>query len=195
MAETRRFVISIVANGSGKSDEEEKEKESSAVDTMAKLTLRPLDYAKQQLNKKAKKMYKSKNPITSDAGFMMGMGIQAVSAATENALNIADASMNRYTTLQEDYMAQQVYSNAKNTLQRAKAGLGSIFQGAQAGSVFGAAGAVVGGLIGAASYGVSEYVRYQQKMSGYYQQLNATNYQTNFSASRLGLTGGSGTEN
>lgn len=103
---------------------------------------------------------------------------------------------NRYFSLKEDYLSENVYNNIKSGVTKGLGMASSLISGAAAGaktgSVFGPVGTAVGAVLGAAvggfGYGANQYVQYQQKMSGYYQQLNATNAQTQFQAKRLGLS-------
>lgn len=103
---------------------------------------------------------------------------------------------NRYFSLKEDYLSENVYNNIKSGVTKGLGMANSLISGAAAGaktgSVFGPVGTAVGAVLGAAvggfGYGANQYVQYQQKMSGYYQQLNATNAQTQFQAKRLGLS-------
>lgn len=103
---------------------------------------------------------------------------------------------NRYFSLKEDYLSENVYNNIKSGVTKGLGMANSLISGATAGaktgSVFGpvgtAVGAVLGASVGGFGYGLNQYVQYQQKMSGYYQQLNATNAQTQFQAKRLGLS-------
>ena len=103
---------------------------------------------------------------------------------------------NRYFSLKEDYLSENVYNNIKSGVTKGLGMAGSLISGAavgaKTGSVFGpvgtAVGAVLGASVGGFGYGLNQYVQYQQKMSGYYQQLNATNAQTQFQAKRLGLS-------
>lgn len=103
---------------------------------------------------------------------------------------------NRYFSLKEDYLSENVYNNIKSGVTKGLGMANSLISGAavgaKTGSVFGpvgtAVGAVLGASVGGFGYGLNQYVQYQQKMSGYYQQLNATNAQTQFQAKRLGLS-------
>lgn len=124
-------------------------------------------------------------------------GQQALETTLNVVSNYADAAINRYTTLQEDYLTGQAYSNVKDTINRTKQLGGSIIGGMTSGfATAGVAGAAIGAVKGVVSFGANQYLEYQQKMSSYYQQLNATNFQTSFSSARLGLVNnGRGTEN
>lgn len=111
-------------------------------------------------------------------------------------LGAASYGLNRYFSLKEDYLSENVYNEIKSKVSKTvgfgKSVLSGISAGATTGSAFGpvgtAVGAVAGALIGGTGYGMQQYIQYQQKMSGYYQQLNATNAQTQFQAKRLGLS-------
>lgn len=111
-------------------------------------------------------------------------------------ISAASYGLNRYFSLKEDYLSENVYNEIKSKVSKTvglgKSILSGISAGATTGSSFGpigaAVGAVAGAVIGGAGYGTQQYIQYQQKMSGYYQQLNATNAQTQFQAKRLGLS-------
>lgn len=164
----------------------------------------PLGYALNRAKKKIGRDYRETSVFQSSFGGIINKNItmryagQQVLETTINTVeNVADSAINRYTTLQEDYLTAQTYSNVKSTISRAKQLGGSIVSGAVSGmATAGPAGAVIGAVSSAISFGANQYLEYQKRMSSYYQQLNATNFQTNYSASRLGLVNnGRGTEN
>lgn len=110
----------------------------------------------------------------------------------DNAINIAEFQMNRYFTLSEDYISQNTYNNVKRSINKAN----QIWGTAKSIAFMAASGNVVGAGIAAASSIINEGMEYYQKISSHYQALNATNYQTGFSATRAGLVNDSrGTEN
>ena len=113
-----------------------------------------------------------------------------------SVLSLAEGTVNRFFTLNEDYMAQDLYNNVKNSINKAKSLKGTAISiGKVAKTIGGVAGATAGVALGAATI-VTEMVNYRQRMGSYYQALNATNYQTGFSATRAGLVNDSrGTEN
>ena len=119
--------------------------------------------------------------------------IKKASAVLNSSVSYAT---NRYFSLKEDYLSENVYNNIKSGVTKGLGMASSLISGAAAGaktgSIFGpvgtAVGAVLGASVGGFGYGLNQYVQYQQKMSGYYQQLNATNAQTQFQAKRLGLS-------
>ena len=110
----------------------------------------------------------------------------------DNTLNITSAinmGIERHLSLTENYIAQNDMNNLKTTWGKMSSLGKSVVTGALTG---GWAGAITA----AASWGTREYANYQQRIGGYYQALNATNYQTEFDRSRMGLTNeGKGTEN
>lgn len=99
------------------------------------------------------------------------------------------AVTNRYFSLSENYVAETDYNNFSAMINKGKSLVSTVAAGYLTGGVAGAA-------ISAVAWGTNEFISYQNRMSGYYQALNATNYQTQFDRSRLGLTNeGKGTEN
>ena len=117
---------------------------------------------------------------------------ESIKTVANLAVNVAEVSVNRYFTLTEDYLAQNIYNNVKNSIAKGK----SLFKVVGSVGVQVATGNYIGAAATAISYGVNELMEYRQRMGGYYQALNATNYQTGFSATRAGLVdGGRGTEN
>lgn len=167
---------------------------------ITKYSEHPLQKAIDAAKKTAKAMYESRGTTTDQNIVAKANALYAGAEITEKALNFVTTSAqfayNRYTTLQEDYMTVQGIANAKDTMNRVNAAGKSIINGASTGAkTGGVVGAIIGGVAGAIDFGVNQYFEYQQRMSSYYQQLNATNFQTSFDASRLGLIGSSGTEN
>jgi hypothetical protein len=123
-------------------------------------------------------------------------GLQIGSQIASDALNAAENAMNRYTSLEEDYVTEQTYNNVLTTVGKVKSGIGSVAAGVISGAAFGPAGMVLGAVTGMASFAYNEYIGYQKRMSSYYQALNATDFQTQFDSSRLGLIdNGRGTQN
>ena len=115
--------------------------------------------------------------------------IHSAKRAVQTLGNSINLSINRYFSLQEDYLAENLYNNVKTTFGKVEGLFGSIRAGA---SVGGGAGAVIGAGLWMASEAINQHQRY----SGYYAQLNATNAQTEFSQKRAGLyDNGRGTEN
>ena len=112
-------------------------------------------------------------------------------------INSAELSLNRYFSMSENYMAEVDYQNTLNVIQKASSLGMTVISGAKVGAAAGGViGAAVGTILSAAVWTGNEYTAYRQKMSNYYQNLNAANYQTEFDKTRLGLINeGKGTEN
>lgn len=108
-----------------------------------------------------------------------------------------DLGLNRQFALNEDYMGEQTYSNAKNVISKVTSIgstiIGGTVFGAQVGGVWGAVGGFAistGGVI------ASEVMSINGKISQTYRSLNASNIETQYARARAGLTDGSmGTEN
>ena len=117
---------------------------------------------------------------------------KAIKTIANSTVNVAEFSLNRYFTLSEDYMSQNIYNNVKHSIQKSV----QLFSTAKNVAIMAATGNYVGAAVTAGAAIINEGMQYYQRMSGYYQALNATNYQTGFSATRAGLVdGGRGTEN
>ncbi len=160
----------------------------------------PLKLAITSSREKARKMYESRGTTTdkniATKSHVLYAGAEAANIALNYATQAAKFAYNRYITLQEDYMTGQTVTNVQNTISRVKNAGTSILSGIATGaSIGGGWGAAIGGVASAIDFGVTQYFEYQTRISNYYQQLNATNYQTNFSSSRASLIGSSGTEN
>ena len=135
--------------------------------------------------------------------------VAAVSYIASQAKQVAEQSIsagwNRYTTLQEDYIAENRINNIKTSVNNVKSMAQSSLKGATTGAQLGgaiggpwgaAAGAAVGVVAGTTFWGVNQHLKNQQKLSGYYQQLNQTTFQTYLDSSRAGLVdNGRGTQN
>lgn len=123
--------------------------------------------------------------------YLAGQGISVAS-------NAASYAWNRYTSVKEDYMAENVYNQVSTTVNRAKGMLDSIksgaISGASIGSAFGPVGTILGGIFGGAIGGLTQSanndIQDYTRLRGHYQKLNETNAQTQFQAQRLGLTDG-----
>jgi hypothetical protein len=183
-----------------KQAKEKAKKLSEKLKNGAQIINNPLEYAFKKAKSKLEEEYEisdSASGLAQKGTLVKYAGVQALETVAEIVLSRADAAVSRYCTLQEDYLTQQTTANVKDTISRAQRGLTSIANGFATGlASAGPVGAVIGAVASAASFGNSQYMEYQQKMSGYYQQLNATNFQTNYSSSRLGLVNnGRGTEN
>lgn len=122
--------------------------------------------------------------------------MQAYQQAKQQTIRTVEFYANRYFSLKEDYLSETTYSNAKTAISKVTGFAGAIGAGAIAGAKLGPAGAILGGIVGATGYGINEYISSVQTRQGYYQRLNAINYETNFAQFRAGLVDNSkGTEN
>lgn len=139
-----------------------------------------------------KKNNKEENKKNDAAALMAMTGRKLV----DTIVNSAEVSLNRYFSMSENYMAETDYKNTMNVINKSTSFAGSVLLGAKAGAALGPYGAAVGSFVMAASWLGNEAINYRQRMSNYYQNLNATNYQTEFDRTRLGLSNeGKGTEN
>lgn len=168
MAETRKITIEIIQ----KNEQEQPEKPED-------------DKEQKKASSEGKTLLKS---------VILNQGYQT---AKKLVIQSVEASVDRYLTLTEDYMAQNTYNMVKTSISKMTNAGSTIIGGAIAGAkVGGVAGAVAGVVIGTIGWGVSEYISYQSRMSGYYRSLNASNIEMNYARKRAGLVDGSrGTEN
>ena len=128
---------------------------------------------------------KQKNKKTAEEIYL----IHSAKRAAQTLGNSINLSINRYFSLQEDYLAENLSNHVKLTFGKIEGLVGTIKAGV---GVLGVGGAV----IGAGLWVVSEAINQHQRYSNYYAQLNATNAQTEFSQKRAGLyDNGRGTEN
>lgn len=162
-----------------------------------------------------------KNPAIKKNSKSKALAKMFVDNLVDISISSAENSLNRYFAMSENYMAETDYKNTMNVIKNVKSlastvanpmlmagsslstgGMGG-FSGSGAASAAGAAGSAStsGGaawmsIISAASWLGNQIISYQQKLSGYYQNLNATIYQTEFDRTRMGLINeGKGTEN
>lgn len=143
-------------------------------------------------------------PMGKGAVAAVGIGAKVVSDALSTAYSLAMSEHNRYFTLTEDYLAQNKMNAIQTSINTTKSFLSSAASGAMAGAAAGLAGGPAGVVIGALIGGATSIVKTgieaenakNAKIEQYNMQLNATNAQTNFMASRASLVnGGRGTEN
>ena len=114
---------------------------------------------------------------------------QALHQAKSMIVNTVRRDANRYFSLGEDYLAETTYNNIETAISKGVGLATAIGGGAMVGGPIGA-------IIGAGAWGYSEAISYRDRMSGYYQNLNASRIQSGFESKRAGLTDGSrGTEN
>lgn len=180
MAETRKITIEILDSES--TGEEKHKKEPDPNKQMAKT-----------INKVIHPLNTAQNAVIAKVA-ILGYGLQQAKQLTTQAFTF---NIDRKLSLTENYLAQNEYNNFKTTISKAKSLIGTtgsgIVAGAQTGGVW---GAVIGGVIGAATWGVGQYTENRANLSSYYQEINTTNYNSQFSRTRAGLVdGGRGTEN
>lgn len=120
----------------------------------------------------------------------------AVRKVSDLVVNSVEVSMNRYFSMSENYIAETDLKNTMTVINKGRSLVSTVATSAMAGVALGPYGAAAGAIIGASLWVGNEIINYQQRMSNYYQNLNATNYQTEFDRTRMGLTNeGKGTEN
>lgn len=168
MAEARKIIIEIM-DSDGKTKEGNKKNDT---DKALEKMLHPI--------KTLEKSTLGKNVLVNQA-------YQQIKASTSQTINL---TLNRYFNMKEDYLNETTFNNVKNTFSR----ITNLAASTIAGAMYG--GGIPGAVIGFVGGVISDTVQYQSRLSGYYSQLNATNYQTGFNRIRAGLTdGGRGTEN
>lgn len=183
------IIIEITGSIGEGGSEKGKKKSSGVFGTFARLT-NPMKLLESKL------MNKFEEEENQKKGLAQATSLRLATTVASKALSNAEYGIRRYTSLNEDYMTSQLMSNVKDTIDRTKSGINSIASGASALSAFGPWGMLAGAAIGGATFLFDQHMEYQKRISSYYQQLNASNFQTEFSSSRLGLiNNGRGTEN
>lgn len=181
MADTRKITIEILNVENGNGGESEKSGNIGADDNVGKT------------------INKIMHPIKYTESVTIGKTVilnQAYQHAKQMLSQTIDLSLNRYYTLTEDYLGQTNYQHIRTAYGKVTGLASAIAGGAMAGSITGPGGAVVGAIISAASWGVNQYVQNKANLSNYYQDLNASNFNTEFNRTRAGLVNeGRGTEN
>ena len=139
------------------------------------------------------------SPVKTSEKHMLAKSVllnQAFSLAKNNISQAFTSQFNRYTDLKEDYKLENTYNHVTTSLSKVEGVGSSLITGAMVGATVGPVGAVVGAGVALGSYGISEAVSYNSRMSKYNSQLNATNYGTNYNRIRAGLVdNGKGTDN
>ena len=168
MADDRKIVIEIKSSSSvGKNDKKDEDNGFKNLNEM----LHPL--------RTGEKILKGKSII----------GYEIYNQTKQLISQTVSLSVNRYFSLAEDYMGQNSLNNISNNLNRAANFSSALITAIQTGNP------ISGGLI-MAGWGVSQYIQNQSNLSGYYESINASNYNTQFSRIRAGLVNnGRGTEN
>ena len=134
---------------------------------------------------------------------LIGIGALLLKDAAEVATTYALSEANRYFSLTRDYISQNKFNEVKTRIGRAQSTASAFRRGAAKGTAVAGVGGPVFAALGANSGAASEpgktqdepTVERNQTKQQYDTQLNATNIQTNFMASRASLVnGGRGTE-
>lgn len=122
---------------------------------------------------------------------------QGFQTAKRLVIQSVETNLNRQFALNEDYMGETTFNNAKNVISKVASYGSSIISSTIYGaSVGGVVGAVIGAGISSVGIGVSEFISVQGKMSQTFRSLNASNIETQYARARAGLIDGSnGTEN
>lgn len=179
MADTRKITIEILSS-SGEIDERIGQLESKFDKILSP-------------KKNAKNNKKSKEEIDASKYFIH----KAYDQALKLVLQTANTSISRYFSLSEDYISESTYKNIISSMNKGKNLALTAVSGAVIGSkVGGVIGGGVGATIAVVGWVGSELIQNQASLSSYYQSINATNMQTQFSRTRAGLVdNGRGTEN
>lgn len=149
--------------------------------------------AQQAQNKEPKAKKKSTKKEKSSVNVI---GMYAFNNVKNELVSTVTSTLNRQITLNENYLAQNNLNVAKKSLSLVSSLASSIYAGGKVGAIGGPVGSAIGAAIAATTWGMSQYISYQNRMSSYYQQLNSNNFNTEFSQVRAGLiNNGRGTEN
>lgn len=190
-------------SGSGESGGGRKKKEKTPAEMMYD-TIKKLIHPVQTAKTAAEEGAINALGGTGKSAMAVGLGAKIVADVAQEAYSIAIMEHNRYFSLREDYIGQNKMNAIQTQMSTAKSLLSSITGGALAGAAIGmssanplgvAVGAVVGGVTSGVKAGLNLRIQRDQKIEQYNMQLNATNAQTQFMASRASLVdGGRGTE-
>ena len=180
MADTRKITIEILGDESSSSSDSQNKKEDT--ETKIGTTINKI-------------MHPIKSAETATIGKTVILN-QAYQQAKQMLTQTIDLSLNRYYTLTEDYLGQTNYQHIRTAYGKVTGLASSIAGGAMTGGMAGPVGAVVGAVISATSWGINQSIQNKANLSGYYQDLNAANFNTQFNRTRAGLVNeGRGTEN
>lgn len=180
-------------SGSGDGNSTRKERAKNPHEAFAnKLDslLHPVKSGQSELMQKVRANMKPENVAK------VGAALYIVKDVASMLWRYGNMELNRSFALKENYMAQNkmnMFNEQMGTLKSSISTVGSsIVMGAMAGGI---PGAIVGGAYGVVKAAVDIDIQKGQKIEQYNMQLNATNAQTQFSASRAALVNGSrGTE-
>lgn len=121
---------------------------------------------------------------------------QAYNLAKDTLIRAVDVGITRNLALREDYIGENIYNNAKVTINKVSNLATSVIGGAVTGGQAGVGGAIAGAIIGFAGWGIGEAFSINERQSNYARTLNASRYGSDFMQTRAGLiNGGRGTEN
>lgn len=154
----------------------------------------PVQPSEPQTEEMADGKGKTNETVTIFKSLIIGKGFET---AKKLIIQGVDVGLNRQFSINEDYMGETTYQNAKNVIGKVTSIASTIGGGTLAGAqVGGLWGAVIGGVISTIGVGVSETISVQGKISQTFRSLNASNIEINYARARSGLTDGSqGTEN
>lgn len=181
------------SSGSGGGNSTRKERAKNPHEAFAnKLDslLHPVKSGQSELMKKVRANMQPENVAK------VGAALYVVKDVASMLWRYGNMELNRSFALKENYMAQNkmnMFNEQMGTLKSSISTVGSsIVMGAMAGGI---PGAIVGGAYGIVKTAIDIDVQKGQKIEQYQMQLNSTNTQTQFSASRAALVNGSrGTE-
>lgn len=121
---------------------------------------------------------------------------QGYQTAKKLVIQGVKANINNYIALSEDYFAENTYQNVMTAVSKFTSLASTVASSTMIGAKAGPVGAVAGLVIGTIGWGVSEYMAYQERMSGYYRALNSSIINKDYARRKSGYyDGGRGTEN
>lgn len=182
MADTRKITIEILS-GDGK-----KTKKSSKKDE-----------TNEELSETINKILHPIQTLEAATIAKVFFANQVYQQVKANFWTVVDYTHNRYFSLSEDYMGQVNYNNTKTIYNKAKSYALSAVNGFVSGMTLSGGNPILGAtgaILSTAGQAVGDVFSYHERISNYYQSLNSTNAQTEFSRQRIGLYNeGRGTEN
>lgn len=198
-----KITITILDGGGGSGEKKAREKKEKTPAELMISSLKKISHPLKSLGSSAEESILQALGGGGGAVAAVGWGGMILKDTISMAGYFARLELNRYFTLKEDYMGQNTLTALQAYSGTAKSMLSSIGSSALQGAIFGkgfgpvgvAIGAVGGAVLGGAVSGVKARTETEQKIEQVNMQMNATNMQTQFSATRAGLVNGSrGTE-
>lgn len=175
MADTRKITIEILSDSY---DNLNVENNKQSVENTIQKIMKPM--AKEQTNVNAKTIILN----------------QSYQHAKQLLSQSIELTLNRAFSLTEDYINQNNYQNIRKAYSLAASFGSSLIGGAMVGGAAGPGGAAIGAIISVSSWGANQVIQNKAALSSYYQDLNAANFNTDFSRTRAGLVNeGRGTDN